>query len=217
MFWDSGNHGSATLNVNVTNYDESVKAPGSLGSRSIKMESQYVSLFGIGKFAAGNVFAGQYIGTDGTDGILGFGRTFTSRPAKLRGYMKYISTAVTDREENAPDDAPAIGASDQAHIYVAIGDWDNETGIEPPVIIKTKEVKLFDKTGPGVIAYGELVQSTSTEGTEMIPFEIQLNYRDLTRKPLYIIVVASASKYGDYFTGGRGSTLWLDDLELVYE
>lgn len=217
MFWDSGNHGSATLKVNVTNYDETIKAPGSSGNRSIKMESQFVSLLGIGKFAAGNVFAGQYIGTDGTDGILGFGRTFTSRPAKLKGYMKYISTAITDRADNAPDDAPAIGAADQAHIYVAVGDWENETGIEPPVIIKTKETKLFDKTGPGVIAYGELVQSTSTEGTEMIPFEITLDYRDLTRKPLYIIVVASASKYGDYFTGGRGSTLWLDDLELVYE
>ena len=218
MFWDSGNHGSATMNVNVTNYDEALKAPGSSGNRSIKMESQFVGLGGlVGKFAAGNVFAGQYIGTDGTDGILGFGRTFTSRPAKLKGYMKYISTAITDRADNAPDDAPAIGAADQAHIYVAVGDWENETGIEPPVIIKTKETKLFDKTGPGVIAYGELVQSTSTEGTEMIPFEITLDYRDLTRKPLYIIVVASASKYGDYFTGGRGSTLWLDDLELVYE
>lgn len=218
MFWDSGNHGSSTMNVNVTNYDEALKAPGSSGNRSIKMESQFVGLGGlVGKFAAGNVFAGQYIGTDGTDGILGFGRPFTSRPTKLKGYMKYISTPITDRASNVPDDAPAEGAPDQAFIYVAVGDWENETGVEPPIIIKTKETKLFEKTGPGVIAYGELVQSTSTEGTEMIPFEINLEYRDLTRKPLYIVVVASASKYGDYFTGGRGSTLWLDDLELVYE
>lgn len=102
MFWDSGNHGSATLNVNVTNYDETLKAPGSSGNRSIKMESQFVSLLGIGKFAAGNVFAGQYIGTDGTDGILGFGRSFTSRPAKLKGYMKYISTAITTGQTMHP-------------------------------------------------------------------------------------------------------------------
>ena len=219
MFWDSGNHGSATMNANVTNYDETIKAPGSSGNRSIKMVSQFVGVFGIGKFAAGNVFAGQYLQTDGTDGILGFGRPFTSRPSKLKGYMKYISTAITERANYAPDDAPAIGAPDQAFIYVAIGDWKNETGAEPPVLIKTKEsvIKLFDKTGPGVIAYGELVQSTSTEGENMIPFEITLDYRDLTRKPLYFVVVASASKYGDYFTGGEGSTLWLDDLELVYE
>ena len=33
----------------------------------------------------------------------------------------------------------------------------------------------------------------------------------------YIIIVAAASKYGDYFIGGVGSTLWLDEMELVYE
>ncbi|MDE5661445.1 MAG: PCMD domain-containing protein, partial [Muribaculaceae bacterium] len=33
----------------------------------------------------------------------------------------------------------------------------------------------------------------------------------------YIIVCASASKYGDYFTGGVGSTLWIADFELEYD
>lgn len=217
MFWDSGNHGSATLNVNVTNYDETVKAPESAGTRSIKMESQYVSMLGIGKFAAGNVFAGQYVRTDGTDGVLAFGRSFTARPTKLRGYVKYISTPITDRDGGAPADAPAIGENDHGILYVALGDWPNETGLESPFEVRTKDKKLFDKSGPNVIAYGEMIKTSSTEGSDMIPFEINLDYKDLTRKPLYIIVVGSASKYGDYFTGGRGSTMWLDDLELVYE
>ena len=112
------------------------------------------------------------------------------------------------------------GSNDNAHIYMAIGDWGNETG-EPdcPVLIKTKssELKLFDKTGPGVIAYGELILTDSTEGEGMIPFEITFNYKDLTRKAKYLVLTASASRYGDYFTGGEGSTLWLDDLEFVYE
>ena len=47
-------------------------------------------------------------------------------------------------------------------------------------------------------------------------FAIDLVYRDLNRKPKYIIVVASASKYGDYFTGGSNSTLLIDDFELIY-
>ena len=38
----------------------------------------------------------------------------------------------------------------------------------------------------------------------------------MDRAPKYIIVVASASKYGDYFIGGVGSTLWLDEMELIY-
>lgn len=47
-------------------------------------------------------------------------------------------------------------------------------------------------------------------------YTIQLEYRDY-RKPKYLIIVASASKYGDFFTGGDGSTLYLDELELLYE
>ncbi|MCH5248208.1 MAG: PCMD domain-containing protein, partial [Muribaculaceae bacterium] len=34
--------------------------------------------------------------------------------------------------------------------------------------------------------------------------------------PSYIMVTASASVGGDYFTGHDGSKMWLDDLELVY-
>ena len=59
-----------------------------------------------------------------------------------------------------------------------------------------------------------IVGETVGDWTE---FKLKLDYRSLTRKPTYIVVVASASKYGDYFTGGDGSTLWLDDLELIYE
>ena len=45
---------------------------------------------------------------------------------------------------------------------------------------------------------------------------IDINYRKRDRKPTTIIVVASSSKYGDYFTGGEGSLLQIDNLELLY-
>ena len=51
----------------------------------------------------------------------------------------------------------------------------------------------------------------------MIVFNIPVEYRYTNRKPTAIIIVASSSKYGDYFSGGTGSTMWLDDFELVYE
>jgi hypothetical protein len=38
-----------------------------------------------------------------------------------------------------------------------------------------------------------------------------------TMKDMYIILVASSSKYGDYFTGGDGSVMYIDDFELVYD
>ena len=49
-----------------------------------------------------------------------------------------------------------------------------------------------------------------------IQANIPLVYRDLTRKPTHILVVFSASKYGDYFHGGKGSLLYVDDFSLVY-
>ena len=47
--------------------------------------------------------------------------------------------------------------------------------------------------------------------------DVPMEYRSSDRKPKYIIVTISASKYGDYFTGGEGSTLYMDDFSLIYE
>ena len=53
MWWDSGNHGSATMSKNVTTPDTSVKHS---GNQSILLSSQFVGFGVIGKFAAGNLF-----------------------------------------------------------------------------------------------------------------------------------------------------------------
>jgi len=217
-FWDSGNHGSATLKQNVTVPDESIKHG---GNYSIKLESAFPNMIGIGKFAAGNVFTGRYLDTNGTDGELGWGRPFTSRPKALRGYVKYTSKEVdcNGGTQNKPQ-----GYQDQGIIYIAMLDGHTEDFTttktkerytEFPVIIQTKGERLFDKTADNVIAYGEKVLDT-TPGDGMIEFEIPLEYFKTDIKAAHIMVVASSSKQGDYFIGGKGSTMWLDDLELVY-
>ena len=65
-----------------------------------------------------------------------------------------------------------------------------------------------------VIAYGEFISAKTISGYE--EYTIRLDYRDY-RKPKYLVIVATASKYGDYFTGGEGSTLYLDEMELTYD
>ncbi|MCC8199378.1 MAG: PCMD domain-containing protein [Tannerellaceae bacterium] len=202
-FWDTGNRGSMTVGKNVTTYDESIYYS---GRRSAKLASEYI----IVRFAAGNLFAGEYVRTDGTDGVLDFGRPFTARPTALKGIFRYISTPISHTGDVLFEDAQ-IGMNDQAYIYIAVGDWSS------PVEIKTKssERKLFDINDEHIIAYQELVvDETVNSWTE---FRLNLDYRSFTRKPIYLVIVATASKYGDYFTGGQGSTLWLDDFELVYE
>ena len=173
------------------------------------------SLLGIGKFAAGNLFIGKYLATSGTNGVLGWGRPFTTRPLALRGHIRYVSGTVDRGGNHIANDQP-----DQGIVYIALTDGEPETyddGSQWAFIVKTADPKLFDPNAENVLAYGEQVWTSSTDGSDMVEFTIPLDYRATDRIPARIILVASASRYGDYFEGSTGSTMWLDDLELIYE
>ena len=224
MFWDTGNHGSATMKKQLSTPDNTIKHS---GAYSIKMKSQFVGIGSIGAFAAGNLFSGQYLETimsTKTGGVIGFGRPFVQddgpRPTKLRGYVKYecgkVDYPSSGRIERGADD---IGV-----VYIAMFDENVDTYTSAKgttytnwgAIVDTTEERLFDKNASNVMGYGELEFTSSTAGDGLIEFEVPIVYgRD--GMPKRILVVASASKYGDYFAGSSGSTMWLDDLELVYE
>ena len=218
-WWDSGNHGSTTMGAsyNITTKDTSVKHS---GSSSVKMESKYIVL----KFAAGNVFLGKYLKTDGADGILGFGRPFSGKPKALKAWIKYEPGVV---ESKTAGDNLKPGDNDLGSIYVALADATVQEfeGTTWPVIIRTKKSdrQLFNKNASNILAYGEidLKGSYPQSGASLVENGMQqvtipIEYKNYSVSPSYIIIVASASKYGDYFEGGTGSTLWLDDVELVY-
>jgi hypothetical protein len=86
-----------------------------------------------------------------------------------------------------------------------------------PVIVNTSTKEFFSKTDSNVIAYGEKVLTSATSGDAMVEFEIPLEYSRTAVIPSYIILTCSASRYGDYFAGGVGSVLYVDNLQLVYE
>lgn len=220
MWWDTGNHGSATMKKNVTTPDTSVKHS---GNQSILLSSQFVEVLGIGKFAAGNLFAGKYLKTDGTDGVLGWGRPCTSRPKALKLWVRYEPGTVDNGGSHI-----ANGVTDQGIIYVAVGDWAGQAaeGETWPFVVKTKDQTLFTTekgtySGDGTIAYGEKIFTEAyKEGTNLKELTIELDYNNYggdQRKPTSIIIVASASRYGDYFEGSGASKMWLDDMELIYE
>lgn len=220
MWWDTGNHGSATMKENVTTPDTSVKHS---GNQSILLSSQFVGVLVIGKFAAGNLFAGKYLKTDGTDGVLGWGRPCTSRPKALKLWVRYEPGTVDNGGSHI-----ANGVTDQGIIYVAVGDWAGQAaeGETWPFVVKTKDQTLFTTekgtySGDGTIAYGEKIFTEAyKEGTNLKELTIELDYNNYggdQRKPTSIIIVASASRYGDYFEGSGASKMWLDDMELIYE
>lgn len=215
QFWDSGNHGSTTLSAN-----SNICLPGSDFKNSGNYSANLVSRNVVIKFAAGNIFAGEYLKTDGMDGVLGWGRPFTSRPKALKGYVKYRPVAIN---KGTPGDIPntpvATGDMDRGIIYIALLDNSiskTEEGKTYPVIVKTKTKELFSKDDSNVIAYGEQIWNGDTAGEGLIEFTINLDYKRLDVVPSFIVLTCSASQYGDYFVGGEGSAMWIDDLELVY-
>ena len=160
-------------------------------------------------WGASSVFTGSYVRTDGTNGVLSFGREFSSFPTKLRVHYKYTSVPIDKIGEDALQ--ALKGKSDSCHIYIALTDWDQ------PLEIRTRpsERQLFDKNDSHVIAYAEYISGNSD--SEYQQRDLVLDYRYTNRTPKYILVVASASKYGDYFTGGVGSKLLIDNFELIYD
>lgn len=218
-YWGTGNVGASIVNETLTEGVTDVR-PGSTGNYSARLSSKFASVFGIGKFAAGNLFVGTYVKNDGTHGIVNFGRPFTARPIALKGWLKYNCGAVDRITSQPPGKNINAGDPDVGMIYIALGDWDAATyggTEESPVQIATRRIEetAFDINSDAVIAYGEMPLNKSVE--EWTEFTIPLDYRATNRIPTHIIIVCSASRYGDYFTGSTQSVMWLDDFELVYE
>lgn len=205
-FWDTGNKGATTLGQSNSVPTEDI--PAGLSGKAAKLETKFVGLASVGKLAAGNLFSGMYYKTDGTNGILKFGREFTERPTKLTGYMKYNCATISHSNDEY---AYLKGRPDTATVYMILADWTE------PFEIRTnpKNRQLLDLNSSEIIAYGALEWGETI--SDYIPFEIELEYRDTARRPRYIVIVSSASKYGDFFTGGEGSVLCVDDFKLHYD
>ncbi len=206
QFWDTGNTGASMLGE--SNVQPSDNVPPGLEGKSAKLETRFVGVIGIGKLAAGSIFTGKFKSVDGTNGILDFGQPWTVRPTKLRGYYNY-TTGIIDYGKD--EMASLKGRPDTCAIYIALADWT------APYEIRTnpKNRQLFDPQSPSIIAYGELYRGDNTDGWE--EFEIELAYRSTSRVPTYIQITCAASKYGDYFAGSTGSTLFVDQFTLDYD
>jgi hypothetical protein len=212
-YWETGNKGATTVgNSNSVPTDDTSTGSG----KAAYLESKYIVI----KFAAGNIFTGSYLRTDGTNGILGFGRPFKAFPAKLTFDYKYNSETIN----KVGDEALRYmeGRPDSCQIYITLwhigeNDYEEYNGEKFPLIIRTRpsERHLFSPNDKRVVAYAQLTQGNDVN--EWTSHTLELKYKDNIRIPTHIQVVASSSKYGDYFTGGIGSTLVLDNLKLHYE
>lgn len=194
-FWNTGNRGSAPFIGSIT-----TPTTESVSGNAAHLQSRWAAI----KLEAGNIFTGEFA-LDGTNGVLTLGRPFTSFPSGLRFHYRYTTSDVNrignDRLEYMRHQ------NDSCHVYIAL--------TTAPFTIRTAQGISFNRYDPSVIAYGEFASNQNQATYREV--EIPLEYYSMTRIPSYLIIVASSSKYGDFFTGGDASEMYLDEMELIYE
>lgn len=191
-YWASGNTG-VTMTPLPNKDAITFKTEDAVSGSAARMQSiTGITLVGA---AAGNLFIGEYKTNMGNPSAsVKFGRPYVgARPTKLKGYYKYKSMPIN--HGTFPGDL----TNDECHIYLKL--WD-EKGTE--------------------FAYGEFLGKETV--TEYTPFEFDIEYKDLNAKPAKMTIVATSSHYGGEFEGakvkgqvGAGSTLWVDEFELIYD
>lgn len=205
-YWGTGNKGATTLGDSNTAPMTDASSP--TGYAGARLETRFVGIGLLGKLAAGNIFAGTYVRTDGTNGILSMGRPFGQRPTRVRATVKYTSTTISHSNSEM---AHLKGRPDTCTVWCALIDSDE------PFEIRTNpnNRQLFERTDPCVVAYGIYQSGDSDDDYTTVDFPLE--YVSTSRVPKYMLLTASASKYGDFFTGGNGSLLLVKDFELMYD
>ena len=234
LFWGTGNPGGTSMgedyNLTFPSYksvnEQNVPA-GSAGETSAFMGSQYV----IVKFAAGNIFVGHYGETLGTNATVYFGRPIDQnvKPVAVRfktkykrGGINYVNSkaATTGTEYLVGSKQMKIvgGQPDVAKVFFCLTDWD-----APHCVNSADETTFFDpRVASGVCGLGYfdsdntpelVVEHTEEWHTLTIPIE----YSKAETIPTHLVMTFTCSGYGDYFTGGSESWMYVDDIELLYD
>ena len=200
--WDSANKGLSLLGINSTTPEYNHVAVPGKGKAAAKLESKKV----LWAFCGGNLFTGHFERVVGTSGAeITFGVPFQARPKSLSGYCHYIPGIINYVK------APYLnkkGQQDQGFIEVFLTDW-----AKPYCIDSTKEKFIDVEHDPHVIGHGILNLKDPTDG--YIPFEIPIKYRS-GKTPTHIVIIATSSSFGEYYTGSNKSVLYVDEFRFNY-
>lgn len=193
-YWATGNEGvTSTLAGGRDPITVPVEGAEAYKGKAAKM----VTLTGVPLVgaAAGNLFIGRYkTNMSKPSASAMFGRPYTgARPTGLKGYYKYVSKPVNHGTY------PGTLTMDECHVYV----------------------RLWDEQGT-LFATGEFVGTENMD--TYTEFKLDFVYTDLKAKPAKLAIVATSSHYGGEFDGakvvgqvGEGSTMWVDEFELLYD
>lgn len=207
VVWGSANEATSILGIQNCLPESSKVAVQGNGKKAAKIQSRYINSLLVKKFAAGTLFTGQMdkINIMKGNASLKWGIPFTLRPKSLHGYACYQPVVISHTK--APYDDKK-GQMDTGVIYVVLGDWNGQVTVDP-----AESMFLDVNNDPAIIGYG--IVSYNSHMDDYQEFTINIDYRS-DRTPTRAIIVASSSELGDFFTGGDGSTLYLDELRFIY-
>lgn len=217
LVWASGNSGFSIVyfGEDPGEYPTSVELEGKTGA-CVKLETK--STGAMGGFmkmplAAGNLFLGEFNLQQSTKPLESthFGEIFNVVPTGLTGYYKYKAG-----EEYKDKSGKVIkDKTDNFDIYGIFFETD-------------EEVQFLDGnnslSSPNLISIARIPEESKKQTDEWthfyIPFEMQpgksIDPQKLKENKYRVSIVLSSSIDGAYFSGAVGSTLLVDQIELIH-
>lgn len=195
--WSSGNNSFVTLMTRNTDAHS--------GSYAAFLDSQAA----VGKFAAGNLFTGDFqLNISSMSGVVTFGKSFSfnASPKSLSFWMKNKQGTINNGSQASGTDIyTAMVLITEGNRY-AVDTTDESSFL------------AFDRLSslPGIIAYGYV--SDTDSNADWVQKTITLNYVDgwETKTPKVVVVSFTPSGYGDYFCGSTDSEMHVDDVQFNY-
>ena len=218
--WGSGNAGFALTGTATgrESYPTSSTTDGYIG-KGVKLVTResgsFGSMFGM-PIASGNIFMGTFdIGTALTNALraLQLGWPFRHEPLYVSGYYKYQAGT-----EYQVDGVAKPDSTDAWDVYAVF----YEVTEEEPML--TAEIVSDNFTHPNIVSVALLPDSMRVEASEWTHFEIPFEMKEgkvidqekLENDGYNVAIVAASSRWGNYFRGAPGSTLYIDELQLIY-
>lgn len=220
-FWASGNPGGKYTVLGI-GLDKNVTLPvtgaEARTGTSLWMTSYYVSKAGVTSLASGTIYSGTFgpitsapTNSDAQRALVHYGQPYTGRPLALKGWYRYVPKNIdTDIDGKFGN---LMGQSDKCRISISLEVWGAGVTSRPAA---DKRI---------VVGYGELLSGATPTDTPdamanngYIPFEFRIQYDpNNVVKPDHIVMIATCSYLSDDFCGGAGSSLYIDDFELIWD
>ncbi|MTG96618.1 MULTISPECIES: PCMD domain-containing protein [Myroides] len=214
MDWDSGNEGYATIagSTPPEGYPTTI-APGRRGGLAVKMQTVYTADFAAktgNPIAAGNLFIGTFkLNYLNTVKSTKFGLPYNGEmPKSLRGVYKYkAGEVVTDVNFK-----PVPNKKDDFDIYAIIFETQKKNNY------LSGDHNFKDPRNIAIARIPkELRQETNTWTEFEVPFELLPGKTYDPQRDYMLTIVMTSSIEGAFFTGAIGSTLLVDEIELVFD